>query len=149
MSTSPPVSYCWTGCMEPTSRRRDSMSEASTAGRDLIHRLNGQLLEALKDYLGRQLGDEWKPGDWIINVILLNRSSDSVYTARLETSATSYKDEELIFDRQDRLDPTRVGVFDLPVPLDRSFSGYCIKTGDPVWVNNLNDVDPTHPLYKS
>jgi hypothetical protein len=118
----------------------------SRSDRELIHRLNGQLLEVLGEHMDLILGREaWKPKEWIINVILLNRSTEDVYTARLETSATLY--EGVLFDTREPFDENKVGAFDLPVPLDRSFSGYCIQTGNVVWVDNLDDIRDPHPLY--
>ena len=123
------------------------MSEANPVARDLVHRLNGQLLEALEGHMKALLpGKSWRPEDWIINVILLSRNIETVFAARLETSATLYKGR--LYDHRDGLNPEEVGALDLPVPLDQSFSGYCVQTNNPVWVGDLNKMNTNHPLHE-
>jgi len=128
--------------------------------RELLHRLNGQLLLRLNMLLKKELPEEprkWDCKNWIINVILLHRSLEQVsytsvdqgkYTAQLETSATFHKGT--LFDTSKDFDPSKVALLDLPVPLDRSFSGYSITTSDVVWIDDLMKLekDPKHPLAK-
>jgi len=113
--------------------------------RQLIHRLNGQLLVALRKQLAQEI--QWKPEHWIVNVIVLHRIIEDKEEAFLKTSATMLNGT--VYD-QEPLDPEAgIGDFDRVVPLMKSLSGYCIRTGNVVWVDNLQDLrkDQMHPLY--
>jgi hypothetical protein len=122
--------------------------------RDLLHRLNGQLLRRLDALLRIELPETWSLENWIINVILLHRSPKRVptpvesqgrYTARLETSATYHRGE--LFDTTAPFD-YRVASLDVPVTLGGSFSGYSITTSDVVWIDDLQKLEreSKHPL---
>jgi hypothetical protein len=122
--------------------------------RKLIHRINGQFLKRLDGLFTEEFPKkmapikwQWNLENWIINVILLHRSSGQTYTVRLETSATYHKGK--LFDTDERVfDPSKVAVLDLPVPLDQSFSGYSVTTCDAVWINNLSVLADPHPLAR-
>jgi len=114
--------------------------------RQMVHKLNGKLLEALTAQLTKQIG--WSPNHWIINVIILRRIIEETEQAFLKTSATMLNGK--IYDEEDELNPAKgMGDFDRVVPLIKSLSGYCIRTGNVVWVDNLEDLtkDKEHPLY--
>ena len=123
------------------------MPERTRNQRALVHRLNGQLLEALDQQMRLVLGDRWMLDDWIINVLMLNRGVRDTYTVRLQTSSTFYK-EKLFQSWKDCDTDQGVGGLDFDVPLDMSFSGYSIQTGDVVWIEDVTQVvnDPRHPL---
>jgi hypothetical protein len=97
--------------------------------RAALHRINGELLEALRDVL-----PDVRWNEWIVNVIILHRLVEATETVSLETSATYYKGN-LVCDRNQL--GGDVHTLDGPVPLDESYAGYCIRTGNYVWVENL------------
>lgn len=99
--------------------------------RAALHRINGELIEALRDVLPMP-NERWR--EWIVNVIILHRSVEAKETVTLETSATWYKGR-LVSDRS-QLDQD-VRRLDGPVPLDESYAGYCIRTGNYVWIDDL------------
>ncbi len=108
----------------------------------LLHRLNGQLLRSLETLLTAELsklGTVWDSRHWIINVILLHRSIDAEYSARLETSATLHRGD-LIASSED-YDKDKVAILGLPVPLDGSFSGHAALTSDVVWISDLEELE--------
>jgi hypothetical protein len=112
--------------------------------RELIHNLNGQLLEALREQLRVHI--DWNPEHWIVNVIVLHRIIEEKEEAFLKTSATMLKGK--IYDSLKQLDYAKdIGDFDRIVPLQDSFSGYCIRTGNVVWVDDINSLGKQHPLY--
>lgn len=115
--------------------------------RALVHRLNGQLLESLHQQLSFVLKEDWILEDWIINILMLNRSVEQAYTARMESSSTFYKGT-LFKSWKDCDTEQGVGGLDFEAPLDLSFSGYCIQTGDSVWLEDVTKIldDPKHPL---
>lgn len=111
----------------------------------LLHKLNGQLLECLEDTL-KELPIEWDSKSWIINVIILNRSIEKIEEAEMRTSATRYLGR--LFDEENKLAASK-GVSELGghVPLDRSLSGYCIRTGNLVWIDQMSWLEAAdHPL---
>jgi hypothetical protein len=71
----------------------------------------------------------------------------------LKTSATMLKGK--IYDSLKQLDYAKdIGDFDRIVPLQDSFSGYCIRTGNVVWVDDINRLGEDtyilgrqHPLF--
>lgn len=113
--------------------------------RELVHNLNGQLLEALKERLVAYGG--WNPDDWIVNVIVLRRIIEEREEALLKTSATMLKGK--IYSSLSELDHAKdIGDFDRVVPLKNSFSGYCVRTGNVVWVDDIDELTEDHPLYQ-
>jgi hypothetical protein len=113
--------------------------------RELVHNLNGQLLEALKERLVAY--GNWDPEDWIVNVIVLRRIIEEREEAFLKTSATMLKGK--IYSSLNDLNRANdIGDFDRVVPLKNSFSGYCIRTGNVVWVDDIKELTPDHPLYQ-
>lgn len=112
--------------------------------RELIHNLNGQLLNALKEQLREHI--QWNPEHWIVNVIVLHRIIEQKEEAFLKTSATMLKGE--IYASLKQLERAEdIGDFDRIVPLKDSFSGYCIRTGNVVWVDDITKLGKEHPLY--
>lgn len=113
--------------------------------RVLLHRLNGQLIAAVQTLFPSARWD-----DWIINVIILHRRTADVEQTALQTSATWYKGE--LYDRQERCTrESKVRTLDMNVPLQASLAGYCVTTGNIVWVDELvrlSLADPLHDLYK-
>jgi hypothetical protein len=133
-------------------------------GRELVHQVNGQFLEALRCLWlqGVEFTEAWKNcynkdekwsspwDDFIINMILLRRRLGQIETIILQTSATVCLGEK--FFESDWCHPKKnVKSLDGEVPLDRSVSGYCIQTGDTVWLEDLNEnsPDPAVQLYRS
>jgi hypothetical protein len=116
----------------------------------LLHRLNGQLLKCLNEkLLPCLLADpdwRWDSKSWIINVIILHRSIEGIEEAEMRTSATLYLGD--IVDGRRTLESTK-GVTELDghVPLDKSLSGYCIRTGNLVWIDRMDSLEESdHPL---
>lgn len=111
----------------------------------LLHQLNGQLLECLEKTL-KELPIVWDSKSWIINVIILHRSIEGLEEAEMRTSATLYLGK--LVDGRNTLEETE-GVTELDghVPLDKSLSGYCIRTGNLVWIDQMNKLEEAnHPL---
>jgi hypothetical protein len=111
----------------------------------LVHELNGQLLNALKARL--EAYGKWDTEHWIVNVIVLRRIIEEKEEAFLRTSATMLKGK--VYSSPDDLKGTDIdiGDFDRVVPLKDSFSGYCIRTGNVVWVDDIAELTEEHPLY--
>lgn len=105
----------------------------------LVHTLNGQLIEALKNSLVKEL--RWKYKEWIVTVLVLQRTIEETEKAVLKTSSTMLNGK--IFDAQEKCD-LKKGVGDLNriVPLVKSFAGYCIRSGNTLWVDDIEN----HPL---
>jgi hypothetical protein len=110
----------------------------------LIHKLNGQLIEALRNLLVRKI--KWNPVEWIVTVLVLQRTIEETEEAVLKTSSTMLKGE--IFDEK-RLCNLKKGVGDLSriVPLVNSFAGYCVRSGNILWVDDI-ESHPLRPEYR-
>jgi len=107
----------------------------------LIHRLNGQLIEALHDLLAKEI--EWNPDDWILTVLVLQRTTEETEEVVLKTSSTMLNGK--IFDAKEKCDLDEgVGDLNRIVPLVKSFAGYCIRTGNVLWVDDIEN----HPLHE-
>jgi hypothetical protein len=105
----------------------------------LIHKLNGQLIQALQDVLVEEIN--WNPKEWIVTVLVLQRAIEETEEAVLKTSSTMLNGK--IFDVKDECDIDEgVGDLNRIVPLVKSFAGYCIRSGSAVWVDNIEN----HPL---
>jgi hypothetical protein len=111
----------------------------------LVHLLNGQLLDALKARL--EAYGKWDAEHWIVNVIVLRRIIEEKEEAFLRTSATMLKGTVYRSPRQLKGTHIDIGEFDRVVPLKDSFSGYCIRTGNVVWVDDIAELTEEHPLY--
>lgn len=115
-----------------------------------LHRLNGVMIQHL-----RKLMPECPWHQWVINAIILHRTLGAVETVTLETSATLY--EGALYDGEEDIGETKpVTRLDGPVPLDSSYTGYCIRTGRIVWIDDLpsltkpsHDRDPLQGQYRS
>jgi hypothetical protein len=105
----------------------------------LIHRLNGQLIEALQKLLVDTI--RWSPHDWIVSVLVVQRTIEETEEAVLKTSSTML--EGKIFDEKEECN-LEEGVGDLNriVPLINSFAGYCVRSGNILWVDDIEN----HPL---
>jgi hypothetical protein len=111
----------------------------------LLHKLNGELLERLEATL-QELPIGWDNKNWIINVIILHRSISGSEEAKLLTSATRYLGT-LVDEVRDLKDSDGVSELDGYVPLDKSLSGYCIRTGNLVWIDQMSRLEEAdHPL---
>jgi hypothetical protein len=92
---------------------------------------------------------DWK--EWIVNAIILHRTLAAVETVTLETSATLHKGERYYsYDQCGHDKPVKR--LDGEVPLDDSYAGYCIRTGNIVWVDDLESLhkdDPLRDEYRS
>jgi len=107
----------------------------------LIHKLNGQLIAILEDLLVREIS--WNPSEWILTVLVMQRTTEETEEAVLKTSATMLNGK--IFDAKEKCD-LEEGVGDLNriVPLVKSFAGYCIRSGNILWVDDIEN----HPLHE-
>lgn len=110
----------------------------------LIHKLNGQLIETLRDLLVKEI--KWNPLEWIVTVLVLQRTIEETEEAVLKTSATMLKGK--VFDEKRECD-LQQGVGDLNriVPLVKSFAGYCIRSGNMLWVDDI-ESHPLRPEYR-
>jgi hypothetical protein len=116
------------------------MKELSEKRWALIHKLNGQLIEALREKLVREI--RWDARDWIVTVLVLQRTIEETEEAVLKTSSTLLNGK--IFDSKDKCDLDEgVGDLNRIVPLVKSFSGYCVRTGNILWVDDIE----SHPLH--
>ena len=107
----------------------------------LIHRLNGQLIETLQDLLGKEI--EWNSDEWILTVLVLQRTIEETEEAVLKTSSTMLNGK--IFDAKEKCDLDKgVGDLNRIVPLVKSFAGYCIRSGNVLWVDDIEN----HPLHE-
>ena len=105
----------------------------------LIHKLNGQLIQALQDLLVKEI--DWNPKEWIVSVLVVQRSIEEMEEAVLKTSSTMLDGK--IFDVKDECDLDEgVGDLNRIVPLIKSFAGYCIRSGNILWVDDIEN----HPL---
>ena len=105
----------------------------------LIHKLNGQLIEVLQDLLIKEI--DWNPREWIVSVLVLQRTIEEMEEAVLKTSSTMLDGK--IFDVKDECDLDEgVGDLNRIVPLIKSFAGYCIRSGNVLWVDDIEN----HPL---
>ena len=105
----------------------------------LIHKLNGQLIEVLEDLLVKEI--KWDPPEWIVTVLMLQRTIEETEEAVLKTSSTMLNGN--IFDAKGKCDlDAGVGDLNRIVPLVKSFAGHCIRSGDILWVDDIE----THPL---
>lgn len=105
----------------------------------LIHKLNGQLIRALEELLVREI--KWRPDDWIVTVLVMQRIIEETEEAVLKTSSTMLKGK--IFDTKEKCDLDQgVGDLNRIVPLVKSFAGYCIRSGNTLWVDDIE----SHPL---
>lgn len=105
----------------------------------LIHKLNGQLIQALQDLLVGEVN--WNPHEWIVTVLVLQRTIEETEEAVLKTSSTMLRGK--IFDTKGECDLNEgVGDLNRIVPLVNSFAGYCIRSGNVLWVDEIK----THPL---
>lgn len=103
--------------------------------------------------------------EWIVNVIILHRTVDVVETATLETSATLWHNDEY-YSAEDcdparrtkpRTNPgdLRVRSLDGRVPIHDSFAGLCVRSGNVVWIDDLEALQepdsnsPLKDLYRS
>jgi hypothetical protein len=105
----------------------------------LIHKLNGQLIEALQNLLVDTI--HWTPKNWILSVLVVQRTIEETEEAVLKTSSTMM--EGKIFDEKEECN-LEEGVGDLNriVPLINSFAGYCVRSGNVLWVDDIEN----HPL---
>jgi hypothetical protein len=110
----------------------------------LIHKLNGQLIQALGELLVREIN--WDPQQWIVTVLVLQRSIEETEEAVLKTSSTMLNGK--VFDAKENCD-LQAGVGDLNriVPLVKSFAGYCIRSGNILWVDDI-ESHPLRPEYR-
>ena len=105
----------------------------------LIHKLNGQLIQALQDLLVKEI--DWNPKEWIVSVLVVQRSIEEMEEAVLKTSSTMLDGK--IFDVKDECDLDEgVGDLNRIVPLIKSFAGYCVRSGNILWVDDIEN----HPL---
>lgn len=105
----------------------------------LIHKLNGQLIEALQNLLVDTI--HWTPKDWIVSVLVVQRTIEETEEAVLKTSSTMM--EGKIFDEKEDCNLEQgVGDLNRIVPLINSFAGYCIRSGNVLWVDDIEN----HPL---
>lgn len=102
----------------------------------LIHKLNGQLIDVLKHLLIEKVN--WNVHDWIVTVLVLQRTVDTAEEAVLKTSSTMFRGE--IVDEKGKCNA--VGDLNRIVPLVKSFAGYCIRSGNVLWVDDIKQ----HPL---
>lgn len=105
----------------------------------LIHRLNSQLIHALRDLLVHEI--KWNPNQWVVTVMVLQRTIEETEEAVLKTSSSMLKGR--IFNERDLME----GVGNRIVPLVRSFSGYCVRSGNVLWVDDI-ESHPLHPEYR-
>lgn len=115
------------------------MKELSEKRWALIHKLNGQLIRVLWEKLTREI--QWDPRDWIVTVLVLQRTIEEKEEAVLKTSSTMLNGKIFDAERDCELDEG-VGDLNRIVPLVKSFSGYCVRTGDILWVDDIEH----HPL---
>jgi hypothetical protein len=110
----------------------------------LIHKLNGQFIETLSDFLTEEI--KWNPLDWIVTVLVLQRTIEETEEAVLKTSATMLKGR--VFDEKNECN-LQDGVGDLNriVPLIKSFAGYCVRSGTVLWVDDIEN-HPLRPEYR-
>lgn len=110
----------------------------------LIHKLNGQFIEILNDFLAEEIN--WNPLDWIVTVLVLQRTIEETEEAVLKTSATMLKGK--VFDEKRECDLEKgVGDLNRIVPLIKSFAGYCIRSGTVLWVDDIEN-HPLRPEYR-
>jgi hypothetical protein len=105
----------------------------------LIHKLNGQLIQALKELLVKEI--KWDPRQWVVTVLVLQRTIEETEEAVLKTSSTMLEGE--IFDEKE----LQRGVGNRIVPLVRSFAGYCVRSGNILWVDDI-ESHPLRPDYR-
>jgi uncharacterized protein YlzI (FlbEa/FlbD family) len=116
------------------------MSELPDKQWALIHKLNGQLIVTLNDLLIRKI--RWSPDEWIITVLVLQRTIEETEEAVLKTSSTMLNGK--IFDAKEECDLDEgVGDLNRIVPLVKSFAGYCVRSGNVLWVDDIEN----HPLH--
>ncbi len=117
--------------------------------RQHIHKLNGALLESLSESLPL-IAPGWSSSSWVINAIILYRDLKDDDRITFDTSATLHAGEP--FWAASHFRPRKglaVTSIDLPVPLMKSLSGYCVRRNTPVWIGDLDAIshDSSHPLY--
>ena len=114
--------------------------------RRALHWLNGIMI----NHMVKLFPDiDWN--EWIVNTIILHRTLAAVETVTLETSATLHKGRRYYSIDECGLDKP-VKSLDGEVPLDASYAGYCIRTGNIVWVDDLESLqndDPLRDEYRS
>jgi hypothetical protein len=110
--------------------------------RRALHRLNGIMINHLVKRVFAEIS--WE--EWIVNAIILHRTLAAVETVTLETSATLHKNKGY-YSYVDCGPNEPVKRLDGDVPLDDSFAGYCIRTGNIVWVDDLAILDKNNPLW--
>lgn len=113
--------------------------------RSMLHLLNGQLVTALQ-----RVFPTFKWDEWIINAIMLHRQIGEVERVVFQTSATWCLGT--LFDRQEQCGPEqKVKTLDMDVPLKDSLAGYCVRSNDVVWIDDLPSLsisDPLKGLYR-
>jgi hypothetical protein len=105
----------------------------------LIHKLNGQLIEALQNLLVDTI--HWTAKDWIFSVLVVQRTIEETEEAVLKTSSTMM-DGKIFDDKEECNLEEGVGDLNRIVPLINSFAGYCIRSGNVLWVDDIEN----HPL---
>ena len=128
-------------------RKRDLRDREGPDPRDALHKLNGLMITHFQELLPDL---EW--GEWIINAIILHRKLAAVEIVTLETSATLHKGVAYFSRKACKKNDALVKRLDAEVPLDDSYAGYCIRTGNTVWIDDLpRDVaeDPRQNKYRS
>jgi hypothetical protein len=117
--------------------------------RELMDALNGQLLDELQVRLEPI---NWVPRHWVVNVLLLERQLAETEVVSLRTSATLYKGERFYSEADCAPDKAVKGLSGR-VPLNRSFTAYCIRNSVDVWVDSLeatsrSEDDPLRNEYR-
>lgn len=108
----------------------------------LIHKLNGQLIRVLRELLVREI--EWNPVHWVVTVLVLQRTIRETEEAILKTSSTMLEGE--IFDEEQ----LNEGAGNRIVPLIKSLAGYCVRSGNVLWVDDIahHPLRPEYRLYE-
>lgn len=133
-------------------------SPSETPYWSLVHKLNGQLLRSLDELINGTIG--WDSKQWVCNVIILDRNYKEIIEVHFQTSATLF--EGRVFDKSendtvfDSMDESKTSISALnqvrglnnQVPLIDSFTSHSVKTGNVVWVDDIQSLsdDDNNPL---
>src|SRR5258708_38132328 len=105
-----------------------------------MHKINGQLILCLAC---KKPEFRWLGGEWIVNVIAINRSEGVSDSAHRETRATLYYGRKF-FEEGHCSPDAPVTQLNADVPLKGSFAGYSVFTGNIVWIDDLAN----HPFRR-